>query len=77
MKKSELKQIIKEELKKSLNETYYRLDDKIGKNFLFVAHKNLMALSSSINSGKDMNMEKLEGIITLLDMVKKKITKHN
>ena len=70
MKKSLLKQMIKEELLKEETGYYWRLPIKIIGNELYRVQKILPNLYNTVSKGNDFDMEQFDGIIKKLNIIK-------
>jgi hypothetical protein len=76
-KKQELKlrKLIREQLKKQLNEDFWRLPKKIIDNELYVVTNDLKSLYDSMDNDNDLKIEQLDNIIDELNKIKKKAKK--
>ena len=70
MKKSELRELIREELLKEAKD-YWRLPKNVIGNVLYPLTFDINALYKSVNKGNDLNIEHLESIVTIIESIRK------
>ena len=68
-----IKQIIKEEVGKSLTEdkVYHRLSDDVIGNKLYPTQRNLTSLYESLQNGNDLDLKRFDSIIKSLQDIRK------
>jgi len=77
MKKSELKKIIKEELKNVLKESFYRLPGHVIGNEFYSVVNQLKSIYDGQKNGNDFNPKDLANIISTLQAIKKEAKQFN
>ena len=71
-KEIKLRKLIREELKLQLNEgnEYYRLSTKTIGDELYRVNRNIKSFYDSMKAGNDLELERIDGIISLLQKIK-------
>jgi len=77
MKKTELKKIIKEELKKVLSESFWRLPGHVIGNEFYTVVNQLQTIYDGQKNGNDFNPSDLNRIIMTLQKIKKEAKQFN
>ena len=62
--------------KKSKDATYFRLDDKQAQSDLWEVGQAIKSIQSTVNAGNDVKPQDFDRLISMLQKVRQRITKH-